>query len=70
MTFFADCTGCDPRGLQPARVWAAPVVRTKEAPGPWETKINGHTPRIQMIGDEVTVKVPTRWIPTISWRFT
>ena len=39
-------------------VWAAPVVRTKEAPGPWETKINGHTPRIKMIGDEVTVKVP------------
>ena len=39
-------------------VWSAPVVRSPEAPGPWAAKINGHTPRIKMEGNEVSVKVP------------
>ena len=40
------------------QVWKAPVVRTQDLPGPWAGKINGHTPRIKMVGNEVSVKVP------------
>ncbi|MEE2644691.1 MAG: desulfoferrodoxin family protein [Myxococcota bacterium] len=52
----ADCTAYAVCNLH--QVWSASLVRSPAAPGPWVDQINGHTPRVEITDEQVTVVVP------------
>ena len=39
-------------------VWAAPIVRSGDRPGPWADKVNSHTPSVEVGLGTATVTVP------------